>query len=92
MRAHIFVSGRVQGVGFRYFTAGHARRLGVTGFVQNLRDGRVEVVAQGERAEVEALVAALRRGPPGSAVRTVLVNWMDAPPPPSDGEPEFIIR
>jgi acylphosphatase len=92
MRARILVTGRVQGVGFRYFTAGHARRLGIAGFVQNLPDGRVEVVAEGERAVVEALVATLRQGPPGAAVRTVEVDWTDAPPAPSGGEQEFIIR
>jgi len=45
-RAHIFISGFVQGVGFRFFTILHARKLGAFGFVKNLRDGGVEVVAR----------------------------------------------
>ncbi len=78
MQATIWVSGRVQGVGFRYFAAGRARRLGLGGFVQNLPDGRVEVVAEGDRAALEALIAAVRQGPPGAHVRDVRVDWSDA--------------
>ncbi len=79
MQAHIVVSGRVQGVGFRFFAARHARRLGVGGSVRNLPDGRVEIVAEGDRAALEALVAALGDGPPGAAVRDIRVDWTDAP-------------
>ena len=69
MRAvRIFVSGRVQGVGFRYFVAGEARALGLAGFVRNLRDGRVEAEVSGSADRIEALIAACRRGPPGSRV------------------------
>ncbi len=78
MQAHILVSGRVQGVGFRFFAARQARRLGVGGSVRNLPDGRVEVVAEGDRAALEALVAALREGPPGAAVRDIRVDWAEA--------------
>ncbi len=79
MRVYIWVSGRVQGVGFRYFTVEQARRLGVGGSVRNLPDGRVEVVAEGDRAALEALVAAVRNGPPGAHVWDVRVDWTDAP-------------
>jgi len=72
------VSGRVQGVGFRYFVAGEARRLGLAGFVRNLRDGRVEAVFAGDAAQVEALLDACRRGPPGSRVDGVEVGDADA--------------
>ncbi len=79
MQARIVVSGRVQGVGFRFFAARHARRLGVGGSVRNLPDGRVEIVAEGDRAALEALVAALGDGPPGAAVHDVRVDWTDIP-------------
>jgi len=68
MRAHVFVSGFVQGVGFRFFAILNARKLGVSGFVRNLRDGRVEVVAEGELESVDVLIKRLREGPPGANV------------------------
>jgi len=78
MRAvRVLVSGRVQGVGFRYFVAGEAKRLALAGFVRNLRDGRVEAVISGESAEVEALLAACRQGPPGSRVDGVIAESAD---------------
>ncbi|MCO5087764.1 MAG: acylphosphatase [Methylobacteriaceae bacterium] len=79
MRAvRIFVSGRVQGVGFRYFVAGEARALGLAGFVRNLRDGRVEAEVSGSAARIEALIAACRRGPPGSRVDRVEIVESEA--------------
>ena len=94
MRAHLLVSGRVQGVGFRYFTARHARRLGLAGFVQNLADGRVEVVAEGGRGALERLAAVLQRGPVGAAVRDVHVDWVETTerPAPPVATGEFVIR
>ncbi len=78
MRAvRVLVSGRVQGVGFRYFVAGEAKRLALAGFVRNLRDGRVEAAISGESAKVEALLAACRQGPPGSRVDGVAVEPVD---------------
>ena len=59
VRKTIYYSGRVQGVGFRYTTARVARGLHVTGYVRNLPDGRVEVVAEGRRDEVESFVERL---------------------------------
>lgn len=60
-RRHVYYSGRVQGVGFR-FTARHlARAFDVAGYVRNLPDGRVELVAEGEPTEVAAFLAAIRR-------------------------------
>jgi acylphosphatase len=75
VRVHLLVSGRVQGVAFRAYTEDEARRLGVTGWVRNLPDGRVEAEAEGERAFVEALVAWCRRGPPAARVDHVEVAW-----------------
>jgi acylphosphatase len=65
------VSGRVQGVGFRYAVLNEARRLGVNGWVRNLPDGRVETLAQGDPARLEAFYEWLRRGPPAARVAGV---------------------
>jgi acylphosphatase len=78
-RAHIVISGRVQGVAFRIATVEEAQRLGgLQGWVRNLRDGRVEAVAEGERPKVEALVAWCRHGPPPARVADVQVSWEPA--------------
>jgi len=65
---HFFVSGRVQGVGFRYFTEDRARLEGLSGYVRNLPDGRVEIVAEGDREAVDRFERAIRRGPAGARV------------------------
>jgi acylphosphatase len=62
------ITGRVQGVGFRWFAHDAAARQGVHGWVRNLADGSVEVVAEGEQASVDALEAAVRRGPSSARV------------------------
>ena len=64
------IAGRVQGVGFRWFTHDTAAREGVLGWVRNLPDGRVEVFAEGEQASMDRLEAALRRGPAAARVVT----------------------
>lgn len=74
-RAHLLVSGRVQGVSFRAHTAAVARELGLVGWVRNLDDGRVEAVAEGPRDTVEAWIAWARRGPPLASVTAVDVRW-----------------
>jgi acylphosphatase len=66
-----FVTGTVQGVGFRYFVQSKARNLGLCGFARNLSDGRVEVYATGDATALTELAAALHLGPPLSRVRTV---------------------
>jgi acylphosphatase len=65
------VSGRVQGVGFRFFTWEAAEREGLTGLVRNLPDGRVEAVVEGEREALERFEAAIGRGPAGARVYDV---------------------
>ncbi len=81
-RAHVFVSGRVQGVAFRVATVEEAQRLGgLRGWVRNLRDGRVEALVEGERPKVEALVAWCHHGPPPARVMDVRVSWQ---PPAGD--------
>jgi acylphosphatase len=66
-----YVSGAVQGVGFRYFTQSAAEKLRVSGYVRNLRDGRVEVFACGTPQQLAQLRSALERGPRFSSVREV---------------------
>ncbi len=66
-----FVSGRVQGVAFRYYTSQQAQRLGITGWARNLSDGRVEVLACGEITVVEKFCAWLHEGPPSAYVTDV---------------------
>ncbi len=65
------VSGRVQGVGFRYATLDEARRLGLDGWVRNLPDGRVEVLARGEAARLDQFYHWLLQGPPAARVTGV---------------------
>ena len=71
------ISGRVQGVGFRYFTQECALREGLTGWVRNLPDGRVEVHVEGESESVTRIERALRSGPGGARVQTVTVDVED---------------
>jgi acylphosphatase len=88
LRAHVFASGYVQGVSFRYATYQAARREGVNGWVRNLPDGRVEAVFEGEAAAVQRLVAWCRHGPPGADVASLEVAW----PPPTGEFTGFSIR
>ena len=73
-RAHVWVSGTVQGVFFRASTAEEANRLGVSGWVRNLPDGRVEAVFEGTESSVDAAVEWCRRGPERAAVTAVVVE------------------
>jgi acylphosphatase len=72
-----YVSGRVQGVGYRYFVQTCAEKQGLAGYVRNLRDGRVEIYAAGSNAQLSALLAELRRGPRHAVVAQV--DQADAP-------------
>jgi acylphosphatase len=78
---HCLVSGKVQGVWYRASTETEARRLGVSGWVRNLQDGRVEVFAVGESDLLQQLVDWLRRGPPAARVDDVVVDWGEAQAP-----------
>ena len=77
-RIHLFVSGRVQGVCYRMDAASVARRLGVTGWVRNLPDGRVELLAEGHESRLEDLVGWCRQGPPLAIVRDVVESSAEA--------------
>lgn len=74
-QAHVFVSGFVQGVGYRQFVKRSARGIGVVGWVRNLPDGRVEVVLQGPQEKIDQLIALCKKGPFLSEVEDVQVGW-----------------
>jgi acylphosphatase len=76
-RCHIFVSGRVQGVFFRAYTKERAIDYGVSGWVKNRRDGRVEAVFEGDKKAIEKLIDDLKRGPPHGRVDNIDVGYED---------------
>src|SRR5215216_121989 len=73
-QVHVFVRGKVQGVGFRAFTKARADEVGVKGWVKNLLDGRVESVMQGPGDRIEKVLQSVRKGPRGSRVDGVAVK------------------
>ena len=75
VRAHVLISGRVQGVGYRYATVDTASQLGLTGWVRNLSDDRVEAVFEGARVVVEEMVRWCHAGPPAAVVKDVVVEY-----------------
>ncbi len=81
------VSGRVQGVGFRYYVLRHAQAEKLGGYVRNLADGRVEFLLQGESAALERVLEHIRRGPAHARVDGVLLDDIDA----TDRASEFTI-
>jgi len=74
---HLLIAGRVQGVWYRGSTRDKARELGLTGWVRNLVDGRVEAVACGPRSQLEALIQWCHQGPPAARVTEVSVEWRE---------------
>ena len=74
MQLYVLITGRVQGVGFRNFTQRNARQLGVNGYAKNLPNGKVEVVAEGDKSQLDALVALLREGPRYARVDSLEVD------------------
>ncbi|MFA5365755.1 MAG: acylphosphatase [Candidatus Bathyarchaeia archaeon] len=77
VRAHVFVSGIVQGVFFRASTRDEATKHGVTGWVRNTFDNRVEAVFEGKHEDVEKVIDFCRRGPPSAVVKNMDVKWQD---------------
>lgn len=77
-RVRLQISGVVQGVSFRWSMEREARRLGVSGWVRNRRDGSVESVAEGDEAILKELIEWAHEGPPGARVTNVEAEWSDA--------------
>lgn len=77
-RISVIVSGDVQGVSYRAFVRKQALGLGITGHAENLADGRVEVVAEGRREDLEYLLVKMRMGPTHAAVDALEVSWAEA--------------
>jgi acylphosphatase len=87
VRAHVWVSGRVQGVCFRAYTSDEAAAGGVAGWVRNSVDGRVEAAFEGKKSAVEAMIVWCRTGPPAARVTAVDVTWEEP-----KGEHGFQVR
>jgi acylphosphatase len=86
-RAHVFISGRVQGVCYRAFTQRQAIRFGLNGWVRNMDDGRVEAVLEGRKELIEQAIFACKNGPAGARVTDIDIAWNNPL-----GEQEFEIR
>ena len=88
VRAHVVVHGRVQGVWYRGSMLEEAERLRLGGWVRNRPDGTVEAEIEGDRADVDAMIAWARHGPPGARVADVSVEWV----PPTGTQGGFAVR
>ena len=77
-RLHAVIHGDVQGVGFRYFLTRQAQARGLSGWVRNRSDGAVELVAEGERSDLDELLKAARQGPRHGRVDSVDASWSEA--------------
>jgi acylphosphatase len=75
---HAIVAGHVQGIGFRYFVLEVAQQLQLTGWVRNLVNGNVELIAEGNRTDLDKLYSAIRSGSPGSLVINIVIDWLPA--------------
>lgn len=75
MTCHVLISGFVQGIGFRTFVKKHAVELGLTGWVKNTEDGKVEAVFVGPKAKIDNMIKLCRKGPFLAQVRDVKVGW-----------------
>jgi acylphosphatase len=84
-RVHVVISGRVQGVAFRFYIQRWAAELGLTGWVRNLYDGRVEVLAEGKKDDLDELLTRLREGPRQAVVENLDVVWEE----PTGEFPDF---
>ena len=79
-QAHIRVYGNVQGVFFRMNTLEQARHYGVHGWIRNRQDGTVEALLQGEKMQIERVIAYCRHGPPTANVSNIEITWMEPRP------------
>ncbi len=77
-RAHVYYSGRVQGVGFRYTAEGIALEIGLVGWVKNLPDGRVEMVCEGSKEDIVSLLDRIQKSVVGPHIKKADVSWKKA--------------
>ncbi len=87
-RIHLFIFGRVQGVGFRYFAKRKADSLSITGWTRNCADRTVEIIAEGKKTDLDAYLISLHSGPPSSNVANITEDWQ----PATDEFNEFSIK
>jgi len=76
-RVHIFISGRVQGVFFRDFTRRQAIDLELTGWVRNTNEGKVELIAEGEKEKINQLIETVKIGPSSAKVKDCKIEWLE---------------
>ena len=88
VRVHVVAQGRVQGVGFRAFLQSQAMRRGLSGWVRNLPDGRIEAEVEGHPVLVDEIIQVVKRGPSLASVQDVQVEWVD---PNAQGSSDFLI-
>lgn len=82
-KLHLFIEGRVQGVGFRYATHAQACALGLTGWVRNCADGRVEAEFYGPKHRLESILTWCEHGPQGASVSSAKASWGETDDPPA---------
>jgi acylphosphatase len=87
-RFEAVVSGRVQGIGYRFFVQHHAARIGLKGYAKNLPDDTVEIIAEGEEEKLKKFLALLERGPPFAHIESIHVEWTE----PKKEFPSFEVR
>ena len=87
-RLHAVITGRVQGVGFRFFVIRNAKQLGLLGWVRNRTDGAVEIVAEGDKQDLQRLVSKLKTGPSTAWVENISIQWQ----PPLGHFADFVIE
>lgn len=76
-QVHVLISGFVQGIGFRHFVRNKASELGISGWVRNLPDGRVEALFQGSKEKIEEMIGLCKKGPLLAEVEDVVVEWQE---------------
>ena len=87
-RLHAVITGQVQGVGFRFFVIRNAKQLGLVGWVRNRTDGAVEIVAEGDKQDLQRLISKLHTGPSMAWVQYVSTRWQ----PAEDNCVDFVIE
>lgn len=75
VRAHMYIHGNVQGIGYRYWMRSQARKLGLTGWVRNLSDGRVEAMVDGSKDKVEEIIIKCKQGPMLAGIKHLDIIW-----------------